>query len=117
MKITTKDILKLLPFEKKFKSDLLNSFDNLIPDQKFTIEQMLWDIYFALFKLKLEENLQVALLSAKEDQEKLDDGFYKRIREQTEKEMQNEAAKKIEEADLSIVRGKIESLLKNPNIN
>lgn len=112
MQITTKDIIKILPFEDQLKTSLLDNFDNLNPDQKLAIEQLLWQTYESLFKLKLEENTQMALLRAKEGREKLDKEFYKRVREQTEKEMQSETIQTTQDVDLSEARKAMEVIIK-----
>lgn len=112
MQLTAKNIAKLLPFDKTFKDDLLQRIDSLDPDQKFTIERMLWETYDAMFLLKLEENLAAALLRAKNRQESLDKELYKRVREQTEKEMQSEALEKTETADLEAARKAMEVIVK-----
>ncbi|MBI2074504.1 MAG: hypothetical protein HYT83_01560 [Candidatus Levybacteria bacterium] len=112
MTITTKEIIKLLPFEDKFRLELLEKFDSLNPDQKFNMEQILWDAYFALYKLKLDENLQLAFLRAKENQEKLDKDFYKRVEEQTEKELSENTIEVTEEVDLEAARKAMEKIIK-----
>jgi hypothetical protein len=112
MQITTKDIIKILPFEKSFQEELLSQFDSLNPDQKFNIERILWDTYDAFYGLKLQENIELAFMRARENQENLDENFYKRIREQTEKEMQSEFFQKTSQNDLSVVRAKLEELIK-----
>lgn len=113
MKMATKDIIKVLPFDPEFKSKLLSDFDTLDPDQKFTIEQIVWDAYYALYQLKLEENLQLALARAGKNKESLDDTLYKRVREQTEQEMQEEYVKGTTQADLSATRDTIQSMIKS----
>lgn len=113
MKLTTKDILKILPFEENFKKNLLDNFDSLDQDQKFNIERLIWDTYDALFELKLEENLQIALLAAKNNQEKLNDELYARVEELTEREMQGNEFKLSTEVDLEQARQKLLTLINN----
>lgn len=111
-KITTKDIIKILPFDEQFKQELLSGFDNLDPDKKFNLEQKLWDTYDAFYELQLKKNMQLALMRARENQEKLDKDFYKRIREQTDKEMQSETVQSVEQVDLSTARKAMELIVK-----
>lgn len=113
MKMTTLDIIKMFPFEKEFKIHLLEQFDTLTPDQKFSLEQILWDTYEALYKLKLEENLQQAFSRAKINKEKLDSDFYARVKQQTEKEMETDFLKSTAGFDISHIRTKLEAIIKN----
>lgn len=112
MKITTLDIIKMLPFEKNFQVKLLEQFDKLTPDQKFALEQILWDTYEAIYKLKLQENLQLALFRAKKKQEKLDKDLYARAKQQTEKQMETDFLKNITGFEVSHTRAKLESIMK-----
>lgn len=111
MQTTTKTIVKMLPFSQEVKTTILEHFDALTPDQKFIIEDIVWNTYYALYKLKLEENLQLALLRAKNGQEKLDGDFYNRVEEQTEKEMQQEQVEIVENVDLSAARTAMEKII------
>lgn len=108
----TKDIIKLLPLDEKFKMELLNEFDFLDPDEKFEIEQVLWKAYRDLYEAKLKDNMQLALQKAGNNQEKLDKGFYKRIREQTDKELEEEERQTIEQTDLFAARTAMEKIVK-----
>jgi len=75
------------------------------------LEQIIWDTYYALYQLRLQENMQKAMLLAKEDKESLDKDFYKRVQEQTEKEIEQEEVQLNEDKDLTSIRQKIQSLL------
>ena len=112
MKLTTKDIIKMLSFDDELKKALLDRFDTLSPDQKFTIEDIIWNMYYALYKLKLQENTEVAWARVKKKQEKFDNDFYKRIGEQTEKEMQGETVLNVEKTDLGAARRAMEAIIK-----
>lgn len=111
MKITTKDIIKILPFEEQFKKNLLDQFDQFDPDQKFTIEQVIWDTYDGFYRLKLEENIELALLAAKENKEKLDEQFYARVRELTERDIQTNLSSGAALADLTSTREKLQQII------
>lgn len=112
MNLTTASIIKTLPFEESFRIDLMDRLTTIDSDQKFAIERILWDAYFALYQLKFEENLELALLRAKENEETLDKDLYKRVEEQTEKEMQSEVAKDTEKVDLDAARRAMELIVK-----
>jgi len=110
--MTTKDIIKILPFEEQFKNNLLSQFDGLSIDQKFSLEQILWETYIAFYNLKLDENIQLALLRAKDNQEPLNSNFYKKVQEQTDEQIQQEATKNIETKDLEAARIAMEKIVK-----
>src|SRR5436305_9565495 len=109
--ITTKDILKALPFEEKLKVDLLQSFDSFTPSQKFELEQIIENAYYGLYQSKLQDNIDSALKRAENNQEELGPDFYKRIREQTEKEMQEDLTKASQNVDLSAARAAMEKIV------
>lgn len=111
MKLLAKDLIKILPFDDKFKLELLREYDFFTPDQKFNIDRVLWRTYAELFELKLEENIQLALLKAKNNQEKLDENFYQRIKEQTAKEMESESIETKEKTELASARSAIEQII------
>lgn len=112
MKLKTKDLIKILPFEEKFKTELLSEYDNLNPDQKFEIVRLLWNTYDALYELKLEENMQAGLIRVENGQESLNKDFYKRIEEQTKKEMESQTTQSIESSNLTSARAAMEMIVK-----
>ena len=111
MKLTTKDIIKILPFDEEFKKDLLENFDKLTDDQKFNIERIVWAGYETLYELKLNENLAIALDEAGRKQEKINSTLYERVRELTDNEMAHISAEDIKSADLSEARGKLVDIM------
>jgi hypothetical protein len=112
MKLTAKDIIKMLPYRKEFKEDLLNTFDTLTPDQKFNIVQIVWDTYNALYQLKLEENTEIAMMEVADGKEGLDKDFYKRIKDKTAQDMKKEYTEVAATSDLSSAREELEKILK-----
>ncbi len=115
MKITTKEIIKILPLEKTVKDDLLNKFDQLDPNRKYDIEHIVWDAYMALYKLRVEKNIQLSIKQARDGQKMADKDFYRQVREQTEKEMKEDLAKGMSHDELTQVREKIQTIIQqNP---
>ncbi|MBI4079168.1 MAG: hypothetical protein HY429_02630 [Candidatus Levybacteria bacterium] len=112
MQLTTKTIIKVLPLSDELKKTLLDNYDTLLPNQKFLVEDVAWNTYYALYKLRLQENMELALMRAQKNQEKLDDTFYQRVEQQTEKEMQSESLEKTETVDLSAARKAMEVIVK-----
>lgn len=112
MALTTKDIIKIIPFDDKFRDELLRDFDGLDSDRKFDIEQAIWDAYDLLYEFKLKENTQLAFLKAENNEENLDGDFYKRIREKTDKEMQELSIDKVEQSSLDEARKAMEIIVR-----
>lgn len=108
---TTKDLIKILPFDKTFQIELLNSFDSLDDERKDYITQTLWDAYYLFYKINLQEKLGQALLKFKRGEETMDENFYNRVRDAVEKDMQVEFYPKATDADLSAVRAKLEAVI------
>lgn len=111
MKITTKDIIKALPMEANIKATLLTEFNAMPLDNQIEVEQLLWQTYNALYQAKLQENIQLALLDAQEDKEKLDKEFYRRVREKTNRYMQEELANSSQDVDLAAARKAMEMIV------
>lgn len=112
MNLTTKDIIKLLPFTKDLKDRLLADFDSLDANRKFMVEDAVWNTYCTIYKLKLQKNLNLALIRASNNQEKLDANFYQRVEAATEEEMKQENMSAIQDADLSAARKAMETIVK-----
>lgn len=111
MKITTKDLITIIPFEDDIRADLLAQYDSLSGERKYLIDKMLWDAYDALYELKLQENMQRAFIEAKEGKQKLDPEFYKRVKQKTEEEMTKVDVLKVEQTDLDAARKAMEQIV------
>lgn len=110
--MTTKELIKMLPFEKQFKEELLLKYDAYSPDQRFSIERIIWGYYYSLYQARLDRNMQAAFTRAKQNEETLDKTFYERVRQQTEKELQAEYGQTETDLDLSSARVELEKLIK-----
>ncbi len=117
MQADTKKILQSLPFDEAFKTDLLKKLDTYDTVSKFQISQIIWDTFFALYEFKLEENLDAAFDRAEKDQETLDENFYKRVRDLTDKQMEEELVATSTKLDLTSTRQKLEELMGKPTNN
>lgn len=110
--MTIQQLIKILPLEDTFKQDLLASWDSLDADQQINIGRMLWDGYYALYRIKLEHNIGQALLKAQKNEVTLDKDFYKRIRIETREQMKKEAETSTTNVDLEAARKAMESIVK-----
>ncbi len=112
----TIDVIKILPFEEEFKKEMLLSFDTFDEDLKFEMERIIWDIYDAIFKLKVEEKLELGLEDFKYGTTAPDPDFYQKIVEQVKKEMSSEAIQTQGKVDLEFTREALHDLMqKNSN--
>lgn len=111
MQITTKNIIKALPFDERFKMELLNEFDFLTPDQKFTITRLMWDTFQAIFTIKLDENMQKALQDVEEEKEKLNNTLYNKVRQRTLQQLENDLEANLSNIDLAAARHAIETII------
>lgn len=109
--LSTKSLIKTLPLEREFKEKLLSKYDSLTLELKVDIDELVWDVYDAIYQMKLQENMELALLDEKTD--KLDPGFYSSIRKKTDEQMREEELKSIDNFDLASTRGKLENVLKS----
>ena len=112
MDLTTQDIIKILPFDEGFKSGLLERFDDMDPDMRYQVEKVLWDLYDAIYTLKIQEKVESALDPNSPDQVKLDGDFYKRIEEEVDQEIVSDSTKRIEAVDLQATRDQLQNLMK-----
>jgi hypothetical protein len=111
MELTREKIIQILFTDSELKTKLLKEWDSFNPDLKFELEQLLWDGYYAIYQIRLQENLQLMLKQAKEKKIPLDRNFYNQVQEQTEKDLETETANITDSNELSLVRQKIENLL------
>lgn len=114
MQLTTENIIKFLPFEEAFKNELLSRLDTLPLERKAALERLLWDSYYAIYELKLQENLQIALEESRNGKGNLDKEFYKRVVEKTNKKMEQEATQLTTQVDLAQTREELKEIINKP---
>lgn len=119
MKITTEGIIKVLPFEEEYRTQLLQSLTTLDLDKKANVEQVLWDTYFAFYKMKFDENMKLELVNMSQNNLPVNDEFYARVTQKTEQDMLNEFVDTSVSVDLTDARTKIDQILqaKTPATN
>lgn len=111
MELTREKIIQILFIDSELKTKLLKEWDNFNPDLQFELEQLLWDGYYAIYQIRLQENLQLMLKQAKEKKLTLDRDFYNQVQEQTEADLNQVNAKTVDNNDLSLIRQKIKNLI------
>ncbi len=113
MKLTTKGILQLLPVDGNLKKELLDNWDKMEPDQRANLEQLVWDTYRALYKLRLEEKLRLELAKLGRDEGTLEPALYSRLQEETDREMASENFSVSTSSELTSIREKLQTFLKD----
>jgi hypothetical protein len=111
MAMTTQTIIEILPLEKEFKDKVLSEWDQLTDDQRFNMEQLLWDAYAELYDIKYDENEQTAFLRVQDNEDNFDKDFYKRIREKTNEDMSHMTSQHATSEDLSNTREQLSKIL------
>ncbi|MCL4386945.1 hypothetical protein M1307_00935 [Patescibacteria group bacterium] len=111
MKLTTKIIIKAIPWEQDYKIKLLNEWDTMDREKKFVIEGIVWETYRQLYEIKLAENLQLAFYNVTKRKENLDKNFYKRVRQKTDEDMKKEVLSNKESIDLIAARQAMEKII------
>jgi hypothetical protein len=115
MQLTTVHIINILPLDEEFKKKLSEKLPSLSDETRYEVVETLWDAYYALYEIKLQENTDKAFLRAANNQERLDKDFYKRVQEQTEKDMLEGTQETVTEVDLSETRQKLEEIVNTPS--
>lgn len=64
MGLTTRSIIEMLPFEEEDKQWMLSQLDHLTPDQKYTVTDLIWSIYGAIYEVRELELMKIAKLNA-----------------------------------------------------
>lgn len=110
--ITALQILKALPLEEAYKTDILNRYpDKLRKNEKLALDELAWDVYDQFFKIELEKNIALGMEDIKSGKDTLGNNFMKRMRDATEKYMENWLNQKLEVDELEQVRNKLKSIV------
>lgn len=110
--MTTLDIIKTLPLDKDLRTRILQEYDLMVPDQKFSLERVVWKSYFMIFENKLEENLELASQEIREGNGKIGDDFYKRAVKKTEEQLKSRLDHENDNVDLTEARKAMEVIIK-----
>src|SRR3990167_5594391 len=93
MQLTIQTIIQQLPIEQELKAGLLSRLETADDDTKFYLEREIWDIYFSLQDLKIDENVQIKFEEIKKGEANFGTDFYKQVVEEEDKESQKENIK------------------------
>ena len=116
MKLTTKDIIAILPFDKDFKVSLFNDFDSLDQNQGYLVAQILWKAYYSYYTLLLQENIALAMHSPEKIGITVDNTFYDQIEARTKEEMRNFTLDGKISINLEEAKEKLEKIIDMPKV-
>ena len=109
--MTTKGAIKLLPLEDKLKMQVLNMYDYMEPDQKLTIEVIVWRYYHYTQQQELEKVVEEQLEAVEEGTAQLGESFGKAIRDKATHNHDKHISEKASEVDLAAARQAMERIM------
>lgn len=86
-KLTTEQIVKVLPFDASYKSNLIQILPTLDLERSTAIDAILRELYDSIFQLHYQRNLQLAIDKLPPGIN-IEDEFCKTIKDQTRLEME-----------------------------
>jgi hypothetical protein len=114
MKLTTKDIVVFLPFDKALKDKIMAELDKPNTDRRIAIVEFLWSAYDELYEMQYQTNLEVAMREIEEKDLPVPENLKKQVEEQTKKEMEKEMDMSSTNKGLEEVRNKLADILQEP---
>ncbi len=112
MKLNTKTIIQLLPLDEEMKQSLLTKWDDMDPDLRYEIENLVWEAYYELEDVKVQEQVQTDLQKVKAGELPLNQDFYAHAVEETEKDQGKEIHESADTVELASVRQRLELLMR-----
>lgn len=116
MILNTDKLIPLLPFDPAFKKDLQARYQALKPDERYELATLIHEAYYAYYRIKLEENMQLEYQKMEDSKVTPGPDFYNRVKEQTEKQLEQEQASESTNQELVAVRNKLQSILSNQSV-
>lgn len=110
MKLTTEKIIELLPVDRAFKDDLLKKLPTMDADTRYTVGKVIWDAYYVLYQLKLQENIRNGLHEMGKSPDPLDTTFYQKMVDKTEKDLVETSYNDETSSELESIRTKLQAL-------
>lgn len=112
-KLTTKDLITLLPLGNELQQKLLSEFDSFGPDAKFEMEKVLWGAHDAMHEAKVERKLEGQFEEALHGNRDLDSDFYNNAEKAVGHDEQVSVSNQSNSHDLEIVRNKLQAIVQN----
>lgn len=111
MNLTTENIIKMLSKNESTSKILIEKFNTLNDDERFEVSNKIWNLYDLMYEGRLQVNVQKALNEVAANKKELSPDFYKKVKEQTDKEIEKEFFVDTTNADIDSVRDKISKII------
>ncbi|HWY79396.1 MAG TPA: hypothetical protein VNW29_03495 [Candidatus Sulfotelmatobacter sp.] len=109
--MTTKNAIKLLPMDEKLKTQLLNVYDFMEPDQKRTVQRIAWKTYFYMYHQKAQTNITQQLEEVAEGKGQFGKAFFAEVEKKTAQDLTIQFDKSSESVDLAAARQAMEQII------
>ena len=113
MKLTTKDVITILPFDQAFKKELAVAFESAGADRKFELERSIWKIYDMIFEDYKEKHLEEQLEDSVNGRRELNNNFYKEASELASNNVAATEEEGLKKEELNIMRDKLQAIIQN----
>lgn len=108
-KLSTKDVIRFLPMDKKVKDVLQDRYpDKLSYELKSTIEELVWDLYYEYYDMVYTKNLEEEIAKKAGP---LEAGYQDRVLAKTEEDMGKEVEMSLSSTSIEEIRGKLQQLI------
>ncbi len=115
MKLNTKTVIQSLPLDEKLKQNIFSKWDTMDQDLRYEIENVVWEAYFEIENLKVDEQVLENLNKAKAGEIPLNEEFYERAEHDAEEHKGEEIHQSADTVELAAVRQKLEQLMQKEN--
>ncbi len=109
----TKDLIKLLPFEKSFQEELATKYDTMDESEHYVVDQILWTTYDSLFEMQVQTNLQIAMEEIKDGKRKMEGDLYPDVLKQTQQSFDQYLMSIKDDSDLSVTKEELNKIIKS----
>lgn len=111
MKVTIQDVIAFLPFDESYRKEIREKLETADFPTRLSMKDQLWDTYYALCDMYFQKNWQQAMYDVKDGKRPVGPNFYKTVREETQKEIEREMAKKTTSVGIEQVRAKLQQYM------
>lgn len=108
---TTESILNQLPITPELREKLLNKLRFADDDTRFYLEREVWDIYYSLEDVRVDEKIVENLEQIKEGKADISSDFYKKTIKEVEEESKKQNFQAIDTTQIEEVRSKLQKLM------
>jgi hypothetical protein len=113
--LNTKTIINYLPFDPKVKLELLEAYDSIPLEEQIRISRLVWQAFSEFENIKIKGNFDKGLKEASKANQKLDENYYKKIIEETQKDTEAKLSSAQESVDITRARKSMEQIVREIN--